>query len=211
MKKREIPIVRLFLSFIITNIVFIGIFLVVNSISYYNYQTITKQNNEIKSYLSEVKEISSIANCENDNIFKASEIIDGVGSRIDLLELRFGKNDPRVLEQKNIYTDLEFEHLKIINFLRENCNKEFVTIQFLYSNIEESKDESEIAGRILSAFKKQDSERIMVYSFDFNLNNSQINSIKSQYNITSPPILIINEKEVTKISNIVQLSPYVPS
>jgi hypothetical protein len=64
------------------------------------------------------------------------------------------------------------------NELNLNCNTSFVSLLFFYSNEEQYQDKSELYGYILSRFKDENPSRVMIYSFDVNLNSSSINELR---------------------------------
>ncbi len=198
---------KMFYAFILTNIMFLIIILTSLSVSYLNYNNIKSKNSVILESLNKINQLS-ILNCDDSVLLKASELLDETGIKINLLEIRFRKDDYRVLEQKSIYTALELKHYELIKKLKTECEKDFVTILFFYSNKKEIQEESEKVGFILSTFKNTAPERIMVYSFDADLESEHIKKIKEKYSIEKTPIVIINEKESIEISNIRDLERY---
>ena len=199
---------RLILAFLLTNLIFTIIFLTSFSVSYINYQGISAQNNIINQYIAELNPYTNISNCNNSILFDASEKLDSVGSRISLIETRFGKDDSRVVEQKLLYSDLESRHYEIVKELNKKCNKNFTTILFFYSNEDQFDEESEKAGYILGAFKNRYPEKIMIYSFDYDINYPIINKLKEKYKINAVPSVLINEKDIVIVKNIRDLERY---
>ena len=191
-----------------TNLIFTIIFLTSFSVSYINYQGISAQNNIINQYIAELNPYTNISNCNNSILFDASEKLDSVGSRISLIETRFGKDDSRVVEQKLLYSDLESRHYEIVKELNKKCNKNFTTILFFYSNEDQFDEESEKAGYILGAFKNRYPEKIMIYSFDYDINYPIINKLKEKYKINAVPSVLINEKDIVIVKNIRDLERY---
>lgn len=212
-KNRQPFAARLTLAFILANAIFLIIFLFTSSISYLNYQTISDQNNQLKNNLEDLNKIISNTSfdCSQDQLLKASEILDSVGIRIGILETRFGKNDRRVLEQKSIYTEIEIKHFELVKKIEEQCQENRTKILFFYSNEKNVEEESDRMGFILSSFKKQNPSKIMIYSFDFNLKIEQINNLKEKYKITTAPIIVLNEKETLYVKNINELNNYFPN
>ena len=125
-----------------------------------------------------------------------------------MLEKRFGKKDSRVLEQKNLYSQLELKHFKIIKQIEEQCNENYIIILFFYSNNEPLNEESERMGFILRTFKNKNPGKIMIYSFDYNLESRLTKELKETYNITNVPIAVINEQDKIYARNIDDLTPY---
>lgn len=207
-KIRRIPYWKLLWAFILTTLAFSFIFLISYVITYSVYQQTSRQMNEIQFSIEEMSYLVANKNCTADILVSSSGILDNVGSKIGILETRFGKNDRRVLEQKKLYTQLEIMHYSIVKDLNKVCNKNYITILYFYSNEKEVMEESERMGIILSTFKNLEPEKVMVYSFDFNLNTEEIIGIKEKYKIESAPITLINEKDQVYIKNINELEPY---
>ncbi len=204
MKVQERYFLRFILSFFVATVLFSLIFLSAYSVSYLNYQNIQSKNKLIQESLTRLDQIIESQSCDDEILFESSETLDRVGSQLNLLENRFGKDDFRVLEQKKIYSDLEYKHLQIIKNFNGNCNKSFQPIIFFYSNLGEKQDESENMGSILTTFKRRNPE-IMVYSFDFNLEYETVDKLKNFYKVTDSPIIVIGEKQTVYIRNIDQL------
>ncbi|MFH1290566.1 MAG: hypothetical protein ABIH92_04100 [Nanoarchaeota archaeon] len=199
---------KLFIAFILTNIIFLAIIIISFSVSYLNYQQISEQSNTISTYLEELDSFSQFSNCENEVLIKASERLDEVGVKIGLLENRFGKNDPRVLEQKEFYSELELKHFNIVKRLESECGNDFITVLFFYTNTKPFDEESENMGFIISTFKNEDPRKIMVYSFDFNLDADVINDLKETYQVNGAPIALVNERATVYVRNINDLKEY---
>lgn len=208
--KRDIPYSRMFLSFILSTTILIIIILIALGASYYNYQKISSQNNIVAKYLEDIDILlnMSVADCGKDIILESSIILDEVGGELDLLEKRFGKTDPRVLEQKVLYSQIELKHFQIIKKIEEQCNQDYITVLFFYSNSEELKDESERMGFILRTFKKEEPLKVMIYSFDFNLESQIIEGLKEKYNVMGAPSVVVNEENQFYVRNIEDLVPY---
>ncbi len=201
-------ILRILVSFLFANIVFILLFLIANSVSYLNYQSIVDQNNFIEESILDLEGYLKDFICEGEILFDASRKLDDVGVRLGILEQRFGKNDKRVLEQKKFYSILEQKHFEIIKKFDENCDQNFMTILFFYSNMEDLEEESEGFSYILESFKRKNPDKIMIYSFDYNLDFELIDELKGKYEIVSAPLIVVDEGEPFYLKNIDELVVY---
>ncbi len=199
---------RYFLAFIFATIAFILIFLFVYSITYLNYLTINTKNLAVETYLEEIRE--SATTCEQELLHTSSELLDQVGSRLILLERRYGADHIRVLEQKQIYERLELTHYTIVNTYNEACGDDFTTVLFFYSNTEALQDASEQAGYVLNVFKNLHPETIMVYSFDYGLSVEGVDELKQRYSHARLPFSIINGEDIVYVDSIEDLNPYIP-
>ena len=208
-KVEGVQIFRLLLAFFLATLVFVGIFVFSNTISYMNYQSSVKQNNAILESVLDLEKANNNFTCGGNFIFETSEKLDKVAFQMTLLESRWGKFDLRVIEQKKSYSELQYRHLKIIENLNNNCNTDFSIFLFFYSNAVELESASEKVSYILQAFKSKDAERIMVYSFDSGLDYKLINDLKDEFKVESVPSVVVGESgDVFLPSNIRDLDKY---
>ncbi len=202
-------LLRIIISFLIATIMFTGLFLISDTISYMNNQKIEEKSDAILNTLQELQKKLDNFSCNYGLFIKASEELDDVGVKIALLEKRFGKYNERVLEKKEEYSKIEILHYSLIKKFQENCNRTFFPIFFFYSNSEELYDESERISFILSTFKRKNPEEIMIYSFDYNLNSKTVLELKKRYNISfAPSVLIVNKKDLISPQSIDNLEKY---
>ncbi|MEK6825924.1 MAG: hypothetical protein AABY00_04010 [Nanoarchaeota archaeon] len=199
---------RYVLSFIIATSLFLIIFYVANSFSYVSYERNTKDHQIITNYISELDNYLKNQTCSTNYLFDASSKLDTVGQRIDLLEKRLGKSNLRVLEQKKDYSELEYAHFRIIQRLIEDCKADFLTLLYFYTQEKDESDDNEKTAFILNAFKAEDSDHIMVYSFDASLDSGFIKNLRTWYNITTTPAVVVNGRDIFKVTHITQLDPY---
>ena len=190
----KVPLTRYFWAFILASFLMASVFLVSYGISYWNYQIISSSNNEIFHSLNEIEKILNTSQCQEDNLYYSSEILDRTGQRLNLLETRFGKNDERVLSQKKLYSQLEYKHFQLVKLYVEKCSANFVTLLFFYSNDDFLGEESESVGYILSTIKKTYSNKAMIYSFDINLDDEVIDNFKEIYGFVDVPFVIVNKR-----------------
>ncbi|MEK6928613.1 MAG: hypothetical protein AABW65_01500 [Nanoarchaeota archaeon] len=207
---QSVPISRYLLALVMATALFVAVFLAVYSISYLNYEETVAEQNIIRTYISDFDSLLILQkSCDVSVLVQASEKLDRVGWRLSLLETRFGKNDARVLEQKSSYNELEVRHLELVKLFQQQCKIPFVPILFFYSNKEEHKDESERVGFVLSTLKRKSPEKVMIYSFDYNLKSELIRELKEKYRVKEAPIVLVNESYFAKVSNIDELLPYI--
>ncbi|MEK6800727.1 MAG: hypothetical protein AABY10_02250 [Nanoarchaeota archaeon] len=204
MKDRPAYGARLILAFLVATLIYIIIFSLASSVSYLNYQKINITNNIIKNYNIELEKYLNDSSCDENIFVESSEKLDDAGSKLSLLETRFGKNDFRVLEQKIIYTDLEYKHYTIMKKLKEKCSTDLKIVLFIYSNSKNEEKESEKVGNILSALKNKYKSKLMIYSFDSNLQSKIIQNLKLEYEIDNVPTVVYDSKiiEVNDINDL---------
>jgi len=188
---------RYIFAFLIGTILFAFGFMIVYSISYFEYQRVSNLQSNTAYNIFEDKLSYSFFNesiCTNISLEKISNDLGFQGAVINDLENKFGKNDERVLDRKKFYSIVLLEHFEFVKLLNEKCNSNISTILFFYSNIPSESERSGGVGRLLDIIGSKNPGKIMVYSFDVNLNSDMIKKIKEKYNITGSPIVVINEK-----------------
>ncbi len=207
-KNRPKYLGKLFVSVIIGTILFMGIFGLANYITYVAYQRTLNQVNTIEKQINELSSFLNESDCKNTLLFESSQRLDDAGSKIGLMEREFGKKDKRVLEQKKLYTELEYKHFLIVKKLNEKCETTQDIIFFFYSNEDDFEDVGEEMGYILTIFKMQNPGKIMIYSFDYELDSEIIASLKKEYLISDVPIVVINGEITLKVKNIEDLNKH---
>lgn len=185
------------LAFLIGTLIFLLGFTITYAVSFVEYKSISNSQQAGAYSIFEDKLQYTMFNktdCKNSFAQVSSELA-AQGQIIDDLERKFGKNDPDVLFRKKFYTLAELEHLDFLNIIKEQCNLTNInTILFFYSNSDADLDASENAGRILDVLPSS-GKKVVIYSFDINLNSSLISSLKEKYGIEKSPTIIINEKD----------------
>jgi hypothetical protein len=202
-RSREPFLARLLIAFLITGFVFGIIFFVSYQISYANSRAIKSSNSLIDQSLFQMDTLlRSNYSCNDSLLVSSSSLLDENGKMISILETRLGFDDPVVMQEKGVYSSLEWDHYELIKTFDEKCSKNFYPFLFIYSN-KNHKSESENAGSILSAFKQEHPDS--VYSFDADLNYPILNSLKKDYPLNSFPVIITPRNETLYLTNINQL------
>ena len=207
--KREFLLTRYIAAFLIATFAFIMFFIFGNAISYINYQSISQEQGLIEQSIESIDKALLDFSCNPDLLVESSEKLDNVASKLTLLEKRFGKRDERVLEQKKLYSELEYRHLNLTRGFNEQCGSSYVMVIFFYSNLNGAKEsESERMGYILTAFERRQAERIMIYSFDYDLDYELIKQLIARYGVASAPIVIVDNDSIY-VRNIDELEKYI--
>jgi thiol-disulfide isomerase/thioredoxin len=95
------------------------------------------------------------------------------------------------LTQKREYSRLLINYWLLSNKLKKSCKTDFNTIVYFYSRECERCDDQAF---ILTYLKKTHGEKVLVFALDGDLDEPSIKVLKINYNITSYPYLIVNEK-----------------
>jgi hypothetical protein len=201
---------RAIVALIISTLIFIGGFILGNTISYSKYESISSAQENIRYNLLslQIERELLTSSCNGYDANSISSQLDNMGGIIGTLEQRLGKTNTDVLEQKKIYTVLEVEHFLLIKDYNKKCIKSVQTILFFYSNKKEFSDQAEKTGYILTNLKTK-KYNIMIYSFDYDLDSPLIKQMKKNYNVSEPNTIIVNEKnktiEINKIDDVEKL------
>lgn len=207
--ERKFYVGRILAAILISAIIYVGIFSFAHWISYKNYSGISERNLLVQESLDELESALENVSCNESVLVSVSEKLDQIGASLGLLEMRLGKNEPRVLEQKKLYSELEKRHFELIKEMNKRCNSSFVTVLFFYSNDKNAQKRSDIAGAILTTLKRSEPERVMIYSFDYNLDTLAIDELKQKYLVATTPFVLVDEKHlIVNLKNIQQLEPY---
>jgi len=133
--------------------------------------------------------------CLSFNSTSLSEELYEIGSRLDYMENRLGSNNPSVLHLKEYYSLLEIRHWLFMKKTRKECNRSTTLILYFYSNRGDC-PRCEEQGYVLSYLHKKYPD-LNIYSFDINIDNVALNTVKNVYKITESPAMIINDKAYT--------------
>lgn len=212
MVNRDIPLLKIFLALLITTFLFLIGILIGYSISYYKYQDLYLKQESIKYDLLNIElESNFLDTCDSIVLEGITSELSRMGQTIELLEERFGKNDIKVIDQKKKYSLLEVQHLLSISEFEKKCNANLSIILFFYSNKKDYVDAAQKIGFILSSLKNENPEKIMIYSFDFDIDSSIITILKRYYHVEVPNTVIIENKTIVGIDNINDIKQYIIS
>ena len=200
MEKREFKSKRRYLaSFLIATFLFIAIILISYSFSYVELRRISNLQGDVAYGIFEDKLDYTLFErgiCNEESFDKVSRDLNFQGRIIDDLEKKFGKDDEAVLFRKKFYSLVELEHFEFIKLLNERCNLDMSTILFFYSNEDEDLGRSEEVGRLLDTVYTRNSNSVLIYSFDVNLESELIDKLKTKYNVKDSPSVVVNEGSV---------------
>ncbi|MBI5148134.1 hypothetical protein HZA33_00460 [Candidatus Pacearchaeota archaeon] len=135
--------------------------------------------------------------CNMQAIREISSDLDKLASKIQAVELSNRVSNKRILQIKEPYFILEIKHYLLFRQFKEKCDIQNSSsfILYFYSNEPGKCDKCSDQGYILTFLQqKYGYDSLKVYSFDSDSQNSAIKTLKSIYNITSVPSLVINGK-----------------
>lgn len=125
----------------------------------------------------------------NDRIYKE-------GLEIERREV-VSKFTPEIIYEKRRYALLQLQFWTNSIELKETCNANYSSIVYFYSFFDENiKNDQKIQSVILADLKDRCGNKLILVPLPFDMDISTIEFIKSIYNISSVPSLLINEKDV---------------
>ena len=192
---------RYAISLVIATVVFLLIFAISYSISYFELQRVSNLQVDVGYEIFEDKLGHSFFNeqiCNGSSFSKVSQDLSFQGRIVDDLERRLGKQNENVLLRKQFYSLIEIEHFEFVREFNQKCREDLNTILFFYSNNVSEIEDSEEAGRILGSVSSRN-ENLIIYSFDIDLESELVNKLEKKYNVTASPTAVINEKTKIKL------------
>jgi hypothetical protein len=154
-----------------------------------------------------LKEVS----CQNVNDSMLSPELNILGDKLSHTESERGEKDSDVIYLKKYYSLLQVKDYLLSKKLAEKCGalKKPVFIIYFYSNKGDCLD-CQKEGYVLTRLKEKYPE-LRVYSFDYNLELSVIDSLKAIYRIKDAlPALVIEDKTYTGYKSIADLELLLP-
>ncbi len=131
--------------------------------------------------------------CRLLNESDLSNELHSIGSKLEFMENELGTDNKKVLNLKEYYQLLELRHWLLLKQAHEKCNQNFDLIMYFYTNKQEC-DRCREQGGVLT-YLRQKNRRLSIYSFDDDLENPAMRTVKELYGVKeSMPTLIINEK-----------------
>lgn len=155
-----------------------------------------------------LKEVS----CQNVNELMLSPELNALGDKLSHTESERGENDEDVIYLKKYYSLLQVKDYLLSKKLAEKCGskKKQVFIIYFYSNKGTCAD-CQKEGYVLTRLKEKYPE-LRVYSFDYDLSLSVIDSLKAIYRINPSPLpaLVIEDVMYTGYKSIEELEALLP-
>lgn len=199
MSSQEIQPKKYTLVFFITLTIFALVYIVSNSL--YN-ERITQvksiEENINRNILeSEIQyALLADASCEIDESTGNPILIDEINTlakRLSYMEDQRGTNDPEVISLKKYYSLLQVKDYLLLRERTKQCGEKPLSILYFYSNKGDC-DECKKMGYVLTSMR-EDYDRLHIYAFDYNLELSVVETLKSIYKLENQlPIIIVNHK-----------------
>ena len=198
--RRKINFEIYLIALLITFVFFVLGIIVGDYLAYKKIDTLSISQKAISAFFSKFESKSSIlSNEKNYCNLSWGDIWEekvGIGEILSALELRLGKTNKRVIEQKIVYNEVQFKTLKVVEKVNKACKYDWDIILFFYTN---DKDDlkgdyklSELQGYALDTLYKIDREKIKIFAFDVNALGESSKNLTADYNISYYPSLVLN-------------------
>src|SRR3989338_1021385 len=185
-------------TFLITAAIFVTAILASNYFS-------QKKMNEIKDIESRIAVdilssetqfslLSELSCREIGNTFRSKELAT-LGDKLSYTEENRGTDDAEVINLKKYYSLLQIKDFILMQKIKERCGINSTnggpSLMYFYSNLDNNCSDCEREGFVLTRLR-QDYPELRVYSFDYNLDLSALQTLISIYDIDyKPPVLLI--------------------
>jgi hypothetical protein len=139
-----------------------------------------------------------------------SDELNDVASKIAYGEANFGSSD-ELARLKESYSLLEIKDYLLMKRLAERCGQKSVFVLYFYTTSDNC-SECVKQGYVLTALR-QKYPSLRVYSFDYGLELSAVDTLKKIYNIkdTELPAIVSNSKVYTGFHSIEDIEKQIPS
>lgn len=200
-------------TFILTLIIFTGALYVNSKLDQKRYQDIKSVQDEIsldllssESQFDLLKETS----CKNVTDSILSTELNSLSTKLSYLEANQNRDDAELLFVKKNYSLLEIKDYLLMKQLNAKCKSKPIAVLYFYTNKDTCPD-CEKMGYVLSYLREQYPE-LRIYSFDFNLKLSAIDTLKSIYKLDDRklPAIVYNEDTFYGFNSIDQVKDLIP-
>lgn len=128
--------------------------------------------------------------CDLIESSQLTEELFSIGERLGYMESSLGSKDLNVLNLKEYYHLLEIRHWLFVKKTIEECGLEKNTILYFYSNAGDC-NKCEEQGNVLVYMHRKYPE-LNIYSFDINIDNPALNTVKDMFSVAETPSLVID-------------------
>lgn len=200
-------------TFIITALIFTTAIIASNYFS-------QKRMNEIKNIESRIAvdilasetqfSLLSELSCREITSSFLSKELATLGDKLSYTEESRGSDDAEVLNLKKYYSLLQIKDFLLMQKVNERCGGKNLSLMYFYSNEGDCPDCGK-EGYVLTKLR-QDYPELRVYSFDYNLDLSALQTLISIYNIENKqPALLINQKPYYGFKSIDDIKGLIPA
>lgn len=187
-------------KYVLVFLITLGIFALVYLFSNYLYnarigQVKSMEDNINQNILESEVQYALLADapCEEGGNSAQIDEINSLAKRLSYLEDQRSTSDPEVISLKKYYSLLQVKDYLLTRERAKQCAEKPLSIIYFYSNQGDCVDCKKM-GYVLTSMR-EDYDTLHVYSFDYNIGLSVIDTLKSIYKLENNlPALIINRK-----------------
>lgn len=140
-----------------------------------------------------------------------SKELSNLGDKLSYTEQNRGSDDAEVLNLKKYYSLLQIKDFLLMQKVKERCGGKTLSLMYFYSNVEDKCDDCEKEGFVLTKLR-QDYPELRVYSFDYDLDLSALQTLISVYNIEDrQPALLINDQVYYGFKSVDEIKDIIPA
>jgi hypothetical protein len=110
------------------------------------------------------------------------------------------QKDPFYLEQKRLFNENEVLYMTFLTKLKKECDLNTTIISFFYKNSEDCR-KCDDQSFVLTDLKRSLKDDVAIFSYDMDLNITNINLLSEYYEITEYPCVVINEAKFCGIQD----------
>ncbi|MFA6270132.1 MAG: hypothetical protein WC657_02900 [Candidatus Paceibacterota bacterium] len=201
-------------AFLITAVIFTTAIFISN---YFSQQKM----NEIKNIESRIAvdilasetqfSLISELSCKEISSSVLSKELSSLGDKLSYTEQNRGSDDLEVLNLKKYYSLLQIKDFLLMQKIKERCGGKTLSLMYFYSNLNNDCTDCEKEGFVLTKLR-QDYPELRVYSFDYNLDLSALQTLISIYNIADKqPTLLISDNVYYGFKSIDEIKDVIPA
>ncbi len=187
-------------KFLVVFLITLGIFCVAFLASNYFYSLRSAAIRDVESGINrqiietEIQfQLLADAACDETTSNTQITQMNSLAQRLDEMEQQRGAQDPNVIALKKDYSLLMVKDYLLLREKQRRCGDDQNAIIYFYSNTGDCTDCIK-TGHVLTQMRKE-YDKLHIYSFDYDLGLSTIDTLKSIYGTSGkPPILIINRR-----------------
>ncbi|MBT7902638.1 hypothetical protein HN587_02170 [Candidatus Woesearchaeota archaeon] len=194
LKRRNLQTSKLLAVLAVTTLIFVGGIILGN---YFAGQKLTElgylgQELRTDTLAIEIQYDLAEANpCGNMPNTPLADQLYELATKLDYMENRLGEDNQDVIDLKEYYMMLELRHWMFNKKINEECGESRSLILYFYSNQKDCPECSQ-QGFILTWLRHNYPENVLVYAFDYDIENPALDTVKNMYGVTGSPALVIN-------------------
>ncbi|NBD74078.1 hypothetical protein GVX82_03485 [Patescibacteria group bacterium] len=132
-----------------------------------------------------------------------------LAQKLEFAEGQFGVEDPEVLRLKRSYTLLLLKDYLLMKQVANKCEIEPIFLFYFYSNQGDCRDCIK-QGHVLTELQ-QEYPRLRIYAYDYNLDLSVLDTLRSIYGLTGElPALVIDEEPIYGFQTVADIEELIP-